>query len=748
MPIKKSTKKFEKNHLKDALSRRKDFAKTKQKQQIKAKRQERNAKDNARAADVEEEEAVKKAKKNKDGSKFADMSVDDFFQGGFEVPEMPKKKGKKSAAKANGVAPTTGKRKRTAPAEDAEVSDAQAGDSGSELGSEDGIGAHKDDLEALKSKDPEFYKYLQENDAELLDFDEDADLAEIDALSEDEDETTPRKKQKKDAEGSDEVTKAMVKKWGTAMTEKHSLRATKEVVLAFRAASHLNEEDGKEYKYSISNSDVYHELLLIALKHVPEIIKHHLPTKETAAGKVRVPTDSKKYRTLAPLLKSHTTSVHHLLENLSDTATVRLTLDSLLEILPYILSLKKLIRDIIKTVVAVWSDTGSTEVTRVAAFLILRRMVVIGDPGIKEAVLKTTYQGLVKGSRNTTVHTIQGVNLMKNTAAELWGLDANIGYTTGFNFIRQLAIHLRSSITNKEKESYKTVYNWQYVHSLDFWSRVVSAHCETLREAESGKESPLRPLIYPIVQVTTGAMRLIPTAQYFPLRFQLMRSLLRISMATATYIPLAPALFEVLNSAEMKKPPKPSTLKSLDFSTIIRAPKAYLRSRAYQDGVGDQVAELLSEFFVLWAKSIAFPELALPVMVVLKRWVKDMSKKNQGNKNGRVNAAIGLVVQKLDANSKWVEERRTKVDFAPSNRAGVEGFLKEVGWEKSPLGAFVIGQRKQREQRAKLVEEGRKAEERERKEDREEMEVDQGGEFEASEDEEEIDDDEGSEMSE
>jgi nucleolar complex protein 2 len=399
---------------------------------------------------------------------------------------------------------------------------------------------------------------------------------------------------------------------------------------------------------------------------------------------------------------------------------LRLTLDSLLALLPYILSFKKLVRDVARTVVGVWSDSANTEATRVSAFLVLRRLVVIGDPGIKEAVLKATYQGLVKGARSTTIHTIQGVNLMKNTAAELWGLDPNIGYTTGFTFIRQLAIHLRSSITNKSKESYKTVYNWQYVHSLDFWSRVVSAHCESLREAESGKESPLRPLIYPVVQVTLGALRLIPTAQYYPLRFQLIRSLLRISLATSTYIPLAPALYEVLNSAEMRKPPKPSTLKALDFTTSIRAAKSYLRTRVYQDGVGEQVAELLSEFFVLWAKSIAFPELALPVLAMLKRWVKEASKKDSGNKNGKVNTAIALLVQKLEANSRWVEEKRTKVDFAPNNRAGVEGFLKDVEWEKSPLGAFVVGQRKAWEQKAKLVEEGRKAEEQKRKEEREE----------------------------
>lgn len=413
------------------------------------------------------------------------------------------------------------------------------------------------------------------------------------------------------------------------------------------------------------------------------------------------------------------------MENLSDAATLRLTLSSLVPLLPYVLSFKKLVRDLARTVVGVWSESSNTEATRIEAFLVLRRLVVIGDPGIREAVLKATYQGLVKGSRNTTVHNIQGINLMKNSAAELWGLDANIGYTTGFTFIRQLAIHLRSSITNNSKESYKTVYNWQYVHSLDFWSRVLSAHCNSLTEAEAGQESPLRPLIYPVVQITLGAMRLIPTAQYFPLRFQLIRSLLRISQATNTYVPLAPALYEVLNSAEMKKPPKPSTLKALDFNTSIRAAKSYLRTRVYQDGVGEQVAELLSEFFILWAKNIAFPELALPVVVMLKRWLKEVSSpkhKNGGNKNSKVNSMIALVVQKLEANAKWTEEKRAKVDFAPNDRAGVEGFLKDVEWEKTPLGAFVVGQRKTREEKAKLVDAGRKEEEKKKAEERRERE--------------------------
>ncbi|KAJ9646467.1 Nucleolar Complex 2 protein [Coniosporium apollinis] len=733
MPQTKATRKFEKNRLPDLLKKRKEVAKIKQKQQIKAKRKERKAKDNERADDVEDAKPQQR-KKEAGGNPFGDMSVDEFFQGGFDIPEDPKKKGGQGA-KHKEIPAKTGKRKRTEGEEDEEAVSSPAGfgeeepvASDAETDSENDLGAHKQELDALAKKDPEFFKYLQENDRELLDFEKDADLAGIDALSDSEDEGAPKKKQKKDKkrdgemedEAGNEVTKAMVKKWRTAMTEQHSLRATREVVLAFRAAAHLNEEDDKQYKYSISNPDVYHDLLIAALTHIPEILQHHLPVKETAAGKIRLPSDTKKYRTLTPLLKSHTASLHHLLENLSDTSTLKLTLSSLLPLLPYILSFKKALRDLARTAVSIWSAPSSTDATRISAFLVLRRLMVIGDPSIREAVLKAVYTGLVKSSRATTVHTLAGLNLMKNSAAELWGLDASVGYTTAFGFIRQAAIHLRNSITNKTKDSYKNVYNWQYVHSLDFWSRVLSVHCDALKEAERGRESELRPLVYPVTQVTLGAIRLIPTAQYFPLRFLLVRSLLRLSRATGVYIPLAPALLEVLSSAEMKKSPKPSTLKALDFTTSIRAGASYLRTRVYQDGVGEQVAELLAEFFVLWAKNIAFPELALPVVVMLKRWLKEVNNKATGNKNGKVNGMVALVVQKLEANSRWIEERRAKVEFAPNDRAGVEGFLKEVEWQKTPLGAFVAGQRTVREEKAKVLEEARREEERKRKEEREE----------------------------
>src|SRR6202000_831280 len=110
--------------------------------------------------------------------------------------------------------------------------------------------------------DPEFYKHLQENDPELLDFADDDQLGGI-QLSESEGETPKAKKKKtskkseadEDEESSSEVTIDMVERWHTGMTEKNSLRQMREAIMAFRAAVRSNEEDGKSYKYSISDPD-------------------------------------------------------------------------------------------------------------------------------------------------------------------------------------------------------------------------------------------------------------------------------------------------------------------------------------------------------------------------------------------------------------------------------------------------------------------------------------------------------------
>ena len=124
---------------------------------------------------------------------------------------------------------------------------------------DDEFESHKNDLSALAEKDPEFFKYLQSNDPELLDFSmaERDDLAGIDDLSEDEAEGGKKKKNMHHSDVGNEVSMEDVKKWKEALIEKKSLRSLRQVVLAFRAAAHGNdvEEDNSQggFKYTITN---------------------------------------------------------------------------------------------------------------------------------------------------------------------------------------------------------------------------------------------------------------------------------------------------------------------------------------------------------------------------------------------------------------------------------------------------------------------------------------------------------------
>ena len=479
---KKATKKFEKSKLKGTLERRKDFAKIKQRHQVKAKKQARKARDEAHE-DGEDAGASVPGMAKDPLQKFQEMSVDEFFHTSVDLPELGANLKRKRQADDEGeIHPLPASPNWGMPKDDGDEAESERDDSGSE----DENGFHQGDLDALAEKDPEFHKYLQENDAELLDFDENTDFPELKDLSEDE---APKKKRKttQGEEGEDtqtavssgviDVTMETVNKWTTAMADLHSLRATREVVLAFRAAAHVNDDDGKDHKFSISSPDVYHRLVTTALELLPGVLSHHLPVRELASGKTRLATDSKKFRTLGPLLKSHLTSVTHLLSNLSDAATLKLTLSSTTPLLPYLLSFQKGLKGLLQTTVSIWSDTSTASTTRITAFLLLRRLFTLSDASIRESILRSTYQGLVKASMTTNSHTLSSINMLKNSACELWGLDANVAYTTAFVSIRQLAIHLRGSVTHPTKDSHKQIYNWQYTHSLDFWSRVLSSHC-------------------------------------------------------------------------------------------------------------------------------------------------------------------------------------------------------------------------------------------------------------------------------
>ncbi|KAJ6619052.1 Noc2-domain-containing protein [Mycena sp. CBHHK59/15] len=688
----KSMKKFAASgQLKKTIDARRKHQQIKRKNGAKksAKDGKGTGKQPARGEDEEEDAEVPgKSSKAKKG-----MTVDDFLSGGFMEGSDDDEDGDEDMADdADSDLGEEDEEDENDVGDDASFASLDALD-------EEGA-AHLVELSKLAEKDPEFYKYLQENDRELLDFDPDAAGGDSDSDADEAQEGDDPM----DGEGAQMpiLTKDILRKWQKSLLEHRSLRALRKLLIAFRSAAHMN-EDGQVLAWSIDNSSIYSKLITTALKYTPVVLDHHAPYKSLANGKFKPPTQTAKLKALQKLILSYFQNVVHLLSQLTDNDMLHVAVTESAKIIPYIVSSRKAVKLYLKKCLDLWSSAEDR--IRIAAFLAIRRLASATDESILDNVLKGTYLTLVRSCKATSAHTLPAINLMKNSASEVFGLDPGAAYQHAFGYIRQLAIHLRNSMKVKTKEAYKQVYNWQYVHCIDFWAIVLARACDVSTEAETGKESELKPLIYPLVQVSLGAIKLIPNSRSYPFHLHLVRALLHLTRHTHTYVPLAPHLLPILTSTLAPGTrPKASTLRPLDLTLQLRAPQQYVRTRVYADGLGEEATFLLAEWLASPPVhgSIAFPETTVPVVVALRRAVK-------AAKGGKDAAAVKALLERVEESARWVEGRRASVVFAPSRLAEVREWERGLAAavEDAPLGRYVKLQRKTRERRRALVDKAR-----------------------------------------
>ncbi|ESK89920.1 nucleolar complex protein 2 [Moniliophthora roreri MCA 2997] len=560
---------------------------------------------------------------------------------------------------------------------------------------------HLMELSKLAEKDPEFYKYLQENDRQLLDFDPNAMQSGDEAGESDAEDDVDMEEERLPP-----LTTIILRQWQKALLEQRSLRALRKLLIAFRSAAHMNEE-GQVLAWSIDSSSVYNKLLSTTFRYTPVILGYHVPYKTLPNGKFKAPTQTQKFKTLQKLILAYFHNVIHILDQLTDNEIIQLAVTESAKILPYVISSRKTIKLYLKKCLELWSTAEDS--TRIAAFLAIRKLASATDQSILDNVLKGTYMTLVRSSKSTSVYTLPSINLMKNSASEVFCLDQATSYQHAFGYIRQLAIHLRNSMKVKTKEAYRQVYNWQFIHSLDFWSIVLARACDAESEAKSGVSSELKALIYPLVQVSLGSIKLVSNSRSYPFHLHVIRSLLHLTRHTQIYIPISPYLLPVLTSTlSSSSRLKSSTLRPLDLEVHIRTPQQYLKTRVYIDGLIEEASYLLSEWLAVKAVhgSIGFPGITVPIIVVLR---KAMKGAKSGSSSGKDVAQIKTLAERIEDSSKWVAQKRKSLRLAPGRIAEVEEWERELKQklDEAPLTKYLKVQRKAREKRRKMMENAR-----------------------------------------
>lgn len=540
-------------------------------------------------------------------------------------------------------------------------------------GKSSSITKHKQSLQSLKETDPEFFEFLKETDGELLEFDEsDGSDVEDEEDSEDEDDEELETK-KGDMLDSDEedfvheddgrqgkkrrgipVTLALVDKW-TVQMENNSVKALKEVMRAFRAAvQQSGSEESIRTKYAVDGSAAFNAVVSLCLKQVYPVLQHALDM-EGKAGKTP-PSSSPNWKHHHVDVKTYLADLIKLMSNVAEPSIVGVVLRHIRSLIPYFTSFPKLVKVIIKKLVSFWS-TGE-ETVRVLAFLCLFSIVRCTKQSRLDFILKQMYLAYVRNTKFTSPSTLPVINFMQRSMTEMFALNTQVAYQHAFVYIRQLAIHLRNAITVKKKDMYQSVYNWQYIHCIYLWCRVLS----TLHTDET-----LKPLLYPLVQTSIGVIKLIPAARYYPLRFQVVRALNLLSEATGTFIPLLPFILEVLQVTDFNKKHSTSSFKPLNFAVMLRLSNSQLKERAFKDGVMDQVYDLLMEHLQVHCHRIGFPELALPVVLEVKAF-------NKRCKVANFTRQMKQLLDKVQENCQEITKRREKVSFGLADDTAVRAW--------------------------------------------------------------------------
>ncbi|KAK7878573.1 hypothetical protein WMY93_030409 [Mugilogobius chulae] len=576
---------------------------------------------------------------SKQKRKLEDLSVDEFLLSGFDSEDDEAEESEEEAPKKTGLSQKTGTKKE--PQKKNEKKKGKASE-------------HKDQLSRLKNKDPEFYKFLQDNDQTLLNF-EDSDSSEDEdekkyhklpskleeASSGDEDgdeEQKGSKKSKKD--DTIKVTDKMVKEWKAALKKEPSQRLFREVTQAFKAAVATTKGEGAgQCRYKVADSSVFNALILFCIKDIHPALQKMLTLKSSQDEKKLVlPSSSPKWQKIQIDIKMYVGGVVQLLSCLTENTVISAVLKHANQLVPYYLCLPKQCRHLIKQLLKQWST---------------------------DAYLNS---------------------ILKRSLTEMYALDTQATYQQAFIYIRQLAIHLRNAMTMKKKETYQSVYNWQFIHCLFLWCRVLS----TLYPSDV-----LQPLIYPLCQVILGTIKLVPTAKYYPLRMHCCRALTLLSSSTNTFVPVVPFLLEIFQQVDFNKKPGRMSKKPINFAVILKLGKVNLMEKAYKDGLVDQLYDIMLEYFYTQHSSIGFPEIALPTIIQLKAFLKECKVANYSK-------PVRQLLEKVQENSNYITSRRQKVAFGVADTAAVVEWEKQVREEGTPLSRYYSQWKKLREKEIQL----------------------------------------------
>jgi len=571
---------------------------------------------------------------------------------------------------------------------DESSSESSASDDESDVADDDSAAEkrHSEEMKKLQEKDPAFYKFLKENEASLLEFEDDD--GSDDNISEEADDEAEKEEEKELVQSKATTTEGtiltmdMLDKFERSTFVAHGVRTggLKSLISAYRSACHLSDPNSSSSSsgFIIEDSDVYDKLMVMVLGRCHDAFRHHLELvsndndeeDDTIDNKPINPKDmvkARRWSDVKKLLESFYRSTLHLLTEAKEPELLEFILKSCSKYMPFLTPFPKLAKGLLKQFVSLWCapfDSQNDHVVRLQAVIRIRQLALTQPYPFIEECLKVVYLAYAKSAKFSTESALATLTFMGNCVVELYSLDIDSSYQHAFIYIRQMALHLRMAIQKKTKETFQVIYSWQYLNCLKVWTAVLAANPD---------ESGLRSLIYPLTEIIFGVTRLLPTTRHLPIRLHCVRLLQQLAAYSEMFIPTTSILLDVIDLKEVCMKPKRASnnVQGVRLPLLIKLPKSdALRTMDQLEACIGEVFVLLNREVDLYRYSAGLPEFTFRICQRLRKFAKE-------TRVGRWKAYAKGCIELCERHANKATLDRSKLSEAPKDVKKLE-ILKPV----------------------------------------------------------------------
>lgn len=499
-------------------------------------------------------------------------------------------------------------------------------------------------LNNLKAKDPEFAKFLESNKEHLQTLRDEENYSDEEESDEDGREST-------DKMGN--LSSSTVDSLCELVKEQNNVPAFVRLLNGYRAACHY----GSESPTIVEDSHTFCKILTFMLHEADNIFRKILGISGSNDRKEAILElkNTSKWKTLKPLVKSYLRSTLFLLNEVTDSQILALALTRLKASIVFFAAFPPLLGRLIKISVHLWATGKGT--LSACSLLIIKDVAVVFNSNCFETCMIKAYKAFIDHCKFVEPVLFKHQQFLKSSFIELCSQDLQKAYSKAMVSIQQLAKILQLGLRTK-KEAVKKICSWQYANCVDLWVAFISLNIH---------DYDLQPLLYTIIQIINGVAVLFPGPRYMPLRVKCIQWLNTLSESSGVFIPITSLVLDILEYKIGKEGSKPG--KDFSFSSAVKLPKHWLKSRNFQDECVFSAIELLAAHFAQWSYHISFPDLATIPLIYLRKFHEMTTIES-------LRRVVKRFIDQVEQNIEFVRKKRDEVTFSPNDQQSVESFLQ------------------------------------------------------------------------